>query len=689
MMPIAEDAIALGWPVFPCAANKQPLTAHGFKDAATDPEAIRRLFAAPGAAMISVPTGRGTFIAVDLDVKREPSGLLWLEQNRHRLPRTRTIRTGSGGMHLYFHHPAGDLELRNTNSKLAPNVDTRGVGGYVVAPPSPGYTVADDAPIAAMPDWLVAAWTYRPPQPPPAPPRPRQHDSAAGTPYGLAALDAECTAVMQAPFGQQETTLNAAALKIGALVAGNELSAGYARSALLAAGQAMPNESGREPWTHADVEAKVTRAMADGSARPRQAPERPRPHHSAPPPPDDVPPDENREEPEPEWTPDHEAAMPEAPPEDDGSPLIVQSAGWQENAIPQRPWIATGYFMRGAVTLLAGPGSAGKSMLCVAWGCGLATDKPVHRMTPRAAFKVGAYNVEDDQDEQLRRISAALRSLDLTPADIAGRLFRISPRDIGTLIIQDQQTGRFSFTRAWAALEDLIMAAGLDILFLDPLAELHTSEENDNTALRAVVAKLRELARRHNIAVVLIHHTRKGAIAGDPDSIRGASAIVGAVRVALTVATMTDAEADRMAVPAESRRDLFRVDGAKMNYAPPLDAEWFQRQPYDLDNGETVAAAIAWEPETRTPDASDLRGFAHQVSLGADDGHPWAAKMSSHATSIRTLCNRCGIKGEKAERIALDYLRREGFSIATWQGRDRKGSKGWKSPDGQPTEEWK
>lgn len=295
-MPIAEDAIALGWPVFPCAANKQPLTAHGFKDAATDPEAIRRLFAAPGAAMISVPTGRGTFIAVDLDVKREPSGLLWLEQNRHRLPRTRTIRTGSGGMHLYFQHPAGDLELRNTNSKLAPNVDTRGVGGYVVAPPSPGYTVADDAPIAAMPDWLVAAWTYRPPQPPPAPPRPRQHDSSAGTPYGLAALDAECTAVMQAPFGQQETTLNAAALKIGALVAGNELSAGYARSALLAAGHAMPNEAGREPWTHADVEAKVTRGMADGSARPRQAPERPF-SRSAPPPPDDVPPAEDREEP--------------------------------------------------------------------------------------------------------------------------------------------------------------------------------------------------------------------------------------------------------------------------------------------------------------------------------------------------------------------------------------------------------
>ena len=687
MMPLAEDAIALGWPCFPCGADKKPLTAHGFKDSTTDPTAIKRLFA--DAASIGVPTGRSTFVAVDLDVKREPSGLLWLEQNRHRLPRTRTIRTGSGGMHLYFQHPAGDIELRNTAGRLAPNVDTRGVGGYVVTPPSPGYTVADDAPIAPMPDWLVEAWRARPQAPPPPPPKPRRHETGDGSPYGLAALDAETQAILQAPFGQQETTLNAAALKIGALVAGGELLHGVARQALVAAGRAMANEGGREPWTAQDIEAKVARGMADGAGRPRQAPERPFTRYSALPP-DDVPPAEDREEPEPDHFVEGEGENAPADhlAEDDG-PLIVESGTWQERDIPQRPWIATGYFMRGTVTLLAGPGSAGKSMLTLVWNCGLATGKPVHRMTPRLTCRVGTYNVEDDQDEQRRRISAALRSLDLTPADIDGRLWRITPRDIGTLIVQDQASGRFSFTRAWVALDDIITAHNLDILFLDPFAELHTSEENDNTALRTVVAKLRELARRHNIAIVLIHHTRKGAMAGDPDGIRGASAIVGAVRVALTVSTMTDAEADRMAVPAENRRDLFRVDGAKMNYAPPLEAEWFQRQPYDLDNGETVAAAIPWEPETRTPDASDLMTFAHQVRLGADDGHPWAAKMSTHATSLRTACQRCGIKGEKAERIALDYLRREGFGIATWPGRDRKGSKGWRSPDGLPQEDWK
>ena len=57
-----------------------------------------------------------------------------------------------------------------------------------------------------------------------------------------------------------------------------------------------------------------------------------------------------------------------------------------------------------------------------------------------------------------------------------------------------------------------------------------SSEENDNTALRAVIAKFRELAVKHNIAVVILHHTRKGGSAspGDPDIARGASAPLSA-----------------------------------------------------------------------------------------------------------------------------------------------------------------
>ena len=168
--PMAEAAVALGLPVFPCGADKKPLTMHGFKDATTDPARIRTMFSNPAAAMIGVPTGEQTgVVVIDVDRKENRQGGQWLDANSHRMPQTRTIRTGSGGLHIYLLHPG--QRVKNSNDKIAPGIDVRGDGGYVIVPPSPGYSVADDAPFAEMPDWIVA--TLCPPEPVAAPVPPR------------------------------------------------------------------------------------------------------------------------------------------------------------------------------------------------------------------------------------------------------------------------------------------------------------------------------------------------------------------------------------------------------------------------------------------------------------------------------------------------------------------------------------
>ena len=62
----------------------------------------------------------------------------------------RSIRTPSGGEHLYFTAPAG-TRLPSTKGSLAPRVDTRAWGGQVVAPgcvtPDGPYTVLDASPV--------------------------------------------------------------------------------------------------------------------------------------------------------------------------------------------------------------------------------------------------------------------------------------------------------------------------------------------------------------------------------------------------------------------------------------------------------------------------------------------------------------------------------------------------------------
>ena len=280
-LTLVDAAIALGVPVFPCMsapgtrAHKTPLLHNWGENASSDPDTIRSMFATPAAAMIGVPTGaKSECFVVDVDTKPGKVGKEWLDANQHRLPRTYTVRTATGGLHLYFNHLGRRVKNNNTG-KVAKDVDVRGDGGYVIGAGSPGYTVADDCPAADAPDWL--AEIVCPPEPEPAMPRAvvaRAAPPADNTPYGLAALDGECEAIRSAAFGQQEGKLNAAGLKIGALAAGGELVEGPAIAALIAAGMDMPNEPKRERWTAQDIEAKVRRAVRDGMRQERHAPER-------------------------------------------------------------------------------------------------------------------------------------------------------------------------------------------------------------------------------------------------------------------------------------------------------------------------------------------------------------------------------------------------------------------------------
>ena len=388
----------------------------------------------------------------------------------------------------------------------------------------------------------------------------------------------------------------------------------------------------------------------------------------------------------------------------EGPALWTQSDPWVEADIPRRPWLARGYLLRGSVTVLAGMGSAGKSSLCVAYAISLALGVRFGRFASVALpegqdvggepMKVLIYNVEDDDDEQRLRMSAALRQFGAMPADIAGKVVRSGPTGIGTLLERDQFTGGITFNAAWTELDALIAQHKPDLVVLDPLAELHTADEVDNTALRAVIAHLRGIARRHNCAVLLVHHVRKGSEAGDMEAIRGASSIVGAARVALTCAPMTSAEADQLGVPVDLRRRFFRVDSAKANYSPASDAAWHELTEYQLDNGEYVAAAVPWSPTggaaagpaAAAPEALAL--LAAEVTRGAAAG-PYSPRLEAgEVRSVAAVMARLGIDKPAAQRAALRWLTGQGFTVAEYKDGQGRPRKGLRAPDGGPAARW-
>ncbi|WP_326689345.1 bifunctional DNA primase/polymerase [Streptomyces sp. NBC_01795] len=118
------------------------LLGHGVHDATSDPEGVRALFAAaPWATGYGIACGRPPLhlVGLDLDVKNGTDSLGALERladaHDFTLPPTTTVLTPSGGRHLWLRGPR-DTAVPNSVGRLAPGIDVRGSGGYLVGPGS-------------------------------------------------------------------------------------------------------------------------------------------------------------------------------------------------------------------------------------------------------------------------------------------------------------------------------------------------------------------------------------------------------------------------------------------------------------------------------------------------------------------------------------------------------------------------
>ena len=253
---------ASGMSIFPCNAQKRPLTERGLKDATADEAQIRSWWARypHGDIGWAVPA---EIVVVDLDVGVGADGLkdffecIGVNPDDVQTPQASTPR---GGRHLVF--DANRRAYKNGVKLNGAAIDLRTIGGYIVLPCANNgraWTKPLATPLAEAPTWIHARPAAE--SAPPAAARP----FAGETPYARAALESACAAIRAAACGVQEMVLNKECFSIGGLVGGGEIELEIAVAALLAAARGMPTYA--EAWTN--LEAKVRHGLADGMQEPR------------------------------------------------------------------------------------------------------------------------------------------------------------------------------------------------------------------------------------------------------------------------------------------------------------------------------------------------------------------------------------------------------------------------------------
>jgi len=294
----AAIAAARGYHVFPihspvsgacsCRRNcgkqaaKHPRTQRGLSDATTDMQQVATWWRTWPEANIAVACKPSGLFVVDTDGEEATDAwqLLLAEHD----PVETTIVQTARGWHYWYAVPT-DSTLGNTASVIAPGIDTRGPGhpsggGYVFLPPTKHisghvYRFETALPPAPLPPWVAELpGLVKPPPPEPGERTPIRVPTGSATPdrlsrYAYAALERELTAVLNAPVGERNETLNRAAFNLGTLVGAGLLPEQEVRNALYDAGRAA-GLAHMEMVGAQGTAGTISSGLAKGMAQPRR-----------------------------------------------------------------------------------------------------------------------------------------------------------------------------------------------------------------------------------------------------------------------------------------------------------------------------------------------------------------------------------------------------------------------------------
>src|SRR5262245_31584935 len=180
-------------------------------------------------------------------------------------------------------------------------------------------------------------------------------------------------------------------------------------------------------------------------------------------------------------------------------PLPIAPAWRLAERDPELRWLVTHLWSQDAVGIVGGEPKCCKSFLALDLAVAVAAGVPcLRRFAVPTPGRVLASPAEEDHPIVRRRLEgiAAAAGVDLRNLDIQ---------------VITAPTLRLDLPADRVALQEAVARLQPKLLILDPFVRLHRIDENASGEVAPLLAYLRELQRRYALAVLVVHHAKKGA----------------------------------------------------------------------------------------------------------------------------------------------------------------------------------
>jgi hypothetical protein len=292
-------------------------------------------------------------------------------------------------------------------------------------------------------------------------------------------------------------------------------------------------------------------------------------------------------------------------------------------------WLITGLWSEQAVGIVGGEPKCCKSFLALDLAVAVAAGVPCLRRfaVPRAG-RVLLFAAEDALHIVRRRLEGISAAAGVALANL----------DIQVITAP---TVRLDLDADRRNLAETVARLQPRLLILDPFVRLHRIDENASGEVAPLLAYLRELQRRHDVAVLVVHHAKKGG-----GGVRAGQALRGSSEF--------HAWGDSNLYLRRDGDDLsLSVEHRAAPSMPPITIELAQR-------GTALALEVVDRRDRATPPPSSLDERITATLAGADAALPFAELRACCRVRATTLYERLAVLADTGRVIKTD----DGYRLA-------------------------